>query len=102
MNHGWRHSSPGRVSFAVCYPIVMRTILDIDEELLRRAEACAVQRHTTLAALVESALRAQLNGATPPAEATLPTWDGGGFPEGVDWDSNEAVLDYLDAVESRA
>ncbi len=41
----------------------MKTTLNLDEELLRRAKQHAAERGTTLTAVVEDALRARLHAA---------------------------------------
>ena len=46
----------------------MQTILDLDADLLARAESVARQHGQTLSAIVEKALRSSLNSETPPAE----------------------------------
>jgi len=41
----------------------MKTTLNLDDELLRRAKQLAAERRTTLTAVVEDALRARLHAA---------------------------------------
>jgi hypothetical protein len=79
----------------------MRTTLNIDDDLMVRAKIRAAERRTTLTAIIEDALRDALH-SEPRGQRKrieLPTWDGGGFPPGVDWDSNAAVLEFLDEHE---
>lgn len=77
----------------------MRTTLNIDDELMVRAKVRAAEQRTTLTAIIETALRDALGAATVPRHIEFPTWDGGGFPPGLDMTSNEAVLDYLDSLD---
>ena len=56
-------------------PSVMKTTLDIDDALLRRAKARALERGTTLRAVVEEALQRSLGSPAPVhAPLKLITW----------------------------
>jgi hypothetical protein len=44
----------------VCYPIAMRTTIDLPEPLIQNAKRRASERRVTLSALVEDALRSHL------------------------------------------
>ena len=53
----------------------MKTTLDIDDALLKRAKAHALERGTTLRAVVEEALQRSLGlGTAVRAPLKLPTW----------------------------
>lgn len=78
----------------------MRTVITLDEGLHRRAKAYAARHGTTLAALVEEALRLRL---APPSAARrgpirLPTFRGDGLQPGVTLDDMSTVLDRLDGI----
>lgn len=79
--------------------LCMRTTLDINDELLRAANAHAAERRTTLKATVEQALRASLAG---PARARsdpppIPVFRGRGVQPRVDLTDNAAFEDMMDA-----
>ncbi len=77
----------------------MRTTLDLNEALVRKAKKAAVERGTTLTAIIEDALREKL---TRPAKArgkkrrVLHTFKGDGLRRGVELSSTSALLDLLD------
>ena len=75
----------------------MRTTLDLDDELVRRARERAAEQHTTLAAVVERALAREVAGA--PELIVLPT-SSFRVPDGLNLSDNAAVLDYIDASEA--
>ena len=61
----------------------MKTILDIDDGVMRRLQEEAARRGTTMSALVEAGLRRVLAEPEPPnrrkaALPPLPTWKSGG------------------------
>jgi hypothetical protein len=77
----------------------MRTTIRIDEDLLRQAKRVAVERGTTLTALIEDALRQSLAGRPEPARrrVELPTaWEGSRLMPGVDLDDSAALLDLME------
>ena len=85
----------------------MRTTLNLDDELVIRAKVRAAEQRTTLTAVVEAALRAALDERPkgPRAEMSgsrlpFPTWDGGGFPAGLDLSSNAATLEFLERLDA--
>ncbi len=83
----------------------MRTTVRLDEEVLRRAKRAALERGTTLAAVIEDALRAALalrerpRAGQPPR---LPTFRGDGLQPGVDLDDTAALLELMDQPPARA
>lgn len=52
----------------------MKTTLDIDDELLRRARQAALERDTTLRAIVEEALARALGPAAAPVPIRTVVW----------------------------
>lgn len=75
----------------------MKTTIEINDELLRRAKVTAAQRGETLRELVERGLRREL-GAEEPASTGYELPDGrfngeGGSVDALDWDEirDEAV-----------
>ena len=77
----------------------MTMMLQLDDELARRAETEARRRGTTLDALVEDVLRARLapsQNGLPPQTIALPTHDLGGPSPGVDFDNGRALRDLMD------
>lgn len=77
----------------------MRTTLDLNDALVRKAKKTAAERGTTLTALIEDALREKL---TRPSRApgtkrrVLHTFKGDGLRPGVELSSTSALLDLLD------
>ncbi len=89
----------------------MRTTLNLDDDLVMEAKIVAVRTRRTLSAVIEDALRKEVARASAGAERrpsrpstplNLPTWDGGGFPEGVDIDCNASLLDFMERQPSEA
>lgn len=89
----------------------MRTTLNIDDQLVRRAKIVAIETHRTLSAMVESGLREILDCSSEAPSPSLgsdpygnglpfPTWDGGGFPEGFDTSSTSAMIEFLEKLEA--
>ena len=76
----------------------MRTTVRLDDDLLTRAKREALERGTTLAAVIEDALRRAL--VEPPAGGrptiALPTFRGDGLQPGIDLDDSASLLDLLD------
>jgi hypothetical protein len=81
----------------------MRTTIRLDDELLTRAKHAALERGTTLTALIEDALRRALApGAPAPVDAVrLPSFRGDGLQPGVDLDDMASLLDLLDEPGAR-
>lgn len=82
----------------------MRTTIRLDDELLRAAKRAAVERGTTLTAVIEDALRRALApaGAERREPFRLPTFHGDGLRPGVDLDDTAALLDLMDEHDARA
>jgi hypothetical protein len=77
----------------------MRTTLNIDDDLYRRAKTEAARVGTTVTALLEDALRARLQRAETAVEAPavrLTTVGGNGVRPGIDLDDSAALLDAMD------
>ena len=77
-----------------------RTIIALDENLHRRAKAFAARQGTTLAALVEEALRLRLSrpALARRAAVPLPTFKGDGLQPGVTLDDMGTVYDRMDGL----
>ena len=75
----------------------MKTTLNLDDELIRRGKRLAAERGTTLTALVEAALRAELAGPAtrPPFVLRFPT-KRGDRPPAVDPADREALYDVME------
>ncbi len=80
--------------------MLRRTIIALDENLHRRAKAVAARQGTTLAALVEEALRLRLSRPEPARRGpvTLPTFKGDGLQPGVTLDDMGTVYDRMDGL----
>ena len=78
----------------------MRTVITLDDDLHRRAKAYAARHGTTLAALVEEALRIRLAQRTvrPRGPVRLPTFRGDGLQPGLTLDDMSTILDRLDGI----
>jgi hypothetical protein len=78
----------------------MRTIINLDDELHRRAKAYAARLGMSLTALVEEALRLRL--ARPVSRrqggVRLPTFRGDGLQPGVTLDDMDGVYDRMDGI----
>jgi plasmid stability protein len=78
----------------------MRTIINLDDDLHRRAKAYAAKIGKSLTALVEEALRIRL--ARPEirrrGEVRLPTFRGDGLNPGVSLDDMGTVYDRMDGL----
>jgi hypothetical protein len=76
----------------------MRTTLDIDDQLYRRAKATAAERGCTVTSVIEEALRLALDGKqeggrVPPLPVSK---ESGGLLPGVDLYDGRALRDLLD------
>lgn len=77
----------------------MRTTLNIDDDLYRRAKQEAARAGTTVSALLEEALRARLLRDDAPSDGEpvrLTTVGGSGVRPGVDLDDSAALLEHMD------
>lgn len=79
----------------------MKTTLNIDDRLLKKAKAKAALERTSVTRLIEEGLSLRLRKARPSqrrgAPATLPVYDGrGGLADGIDPSSNRALYDAAD------
>lgn len=76
----------------------MKTSLDLDEQLVRRAKKAAAERGTTLTALIEDALREKLARPAVPhgKRRVLRTFKGDGLQPGVELNSAAELLERLD------
>jgi hypothetical protein len=74
----------------------IKTTLNLDDELMRRSKRLAAERGTTLTAVVEAALRAELAGSAkrPPFVLHLPT-ERGDRPPVVDPADRHALYDLM-------
>ncbi|GAB5537483.1 MAG: hypothetical protein Rubg2KO_37320 [Rubricoccaceae bacterium] len=82
----------------------MRTTLNLNDDLARRAKEAAAREQTTLTRLIEEGLRLRLRPPGPPARAVpphLPVFDGrGGLASGIDPLGNASLRDAADQDES--
>jgi Bacterial antitoxin of type II TA system, VapB len=83
-------------------PICMRTTLDLDDQLLRKARHLAGESRRTLTAVVEDALRLLVlkpkTGGQKTGTIRLTTFKGQGLHTGVDLDSNASLHDHMDGI----
>jgi plasmid stability protein len=79
---------------------MMRTTINLPDDLLARLKRRAADTNRTLTAVIEDALRRALTpsrrGGKAPA-ARLTTFGSGGLQPGVDLDDSAALLDLLEA-----
>ena len=76
----------------------MKTTLDLPDELLMEAKKYAVEKRTTLKALVEEGLRQRLGaGEQQPATRKRIRWvvTAGGVPPGMDISSRKSMMEHL-------
>lgn len=82
------------------YDLVMKTTLDLNDQLLADAKALAAQQRTSLTRLIEEGLQLRLRAQTANAQrgrVRLPVFKGqGGLVQGVNPLSNKALLQALD------
>lgn len=81
----------------------MRTTIRLDDELLTKAKRAALERGTTLTAVIEDALRRALTPSTEPRrdDVVLPTFRGNGLQPGVDLDDSASLLDLMEDRRGR-
>lgn len=81
------------------YTFIMKTTLDINDQLLAKAKALAAQQRTSLTRLIEEGLQLRLRAKpaeSKRARARLPVFKGrGGLVAGLDARSNKALLEAL-------
>jgi hypothetical protein len=79
---------------------IMKTTLDIQDELLARAKSQAAREHSSLTALIEDGLRLRLRKSRRPVSsgsARLPVYRGkGGLISGIDPTSNRSLFEAAD------
>lgn len=80
----------------------MRTTIRLDDQLLSEAKKLAVERGTTLTAVLEDALRqtlAQRKQRQKRAPFKLITSGQGGLRPGVDLDNSAALLELMESAD---
>jgi hypothetical protein len=82
----------------------VRTTVNIDDELLRRAREEAVRTRRSLGDVVDDALRIMLSLSTPERRSPvdLPTYGGSGLQPGVDLEDKDGLAALLDDVAPNA
>jgi Arc/MetJ family transcription regulator len=82
----------------------MRTTIRLDDELLTRAKRAALERGTTLTAIIEDALRQALmpRSDSKREDFALPTFRGNGLQPGVDLDDSASLLDLMEGRHTRS
>jgi hypothetical protein len=79
--------------------ILVKTTLDINDQLLADAKALAAQQKTSLTRLIEEGLQLRLRPQATPSRGKLrlPVFKGrGGLVAGINPLSNKSMLDALD------
>lgn len=81
----------------------MRTTVDLDEDTLRQAKQVAAANGTTLARLIEDAVKALLSRRPEPARPAvpLPVFHGRGLRPGVDLADSAGLADVMDDDAAR-
>lgn len=74
----------------------MRTTVNINDDLLRRAREQALADGRALGDVVDDALRHYLTRAPAPGPVELPTYGGSGLQPGVDLDDKDSLAALLD------
>lgn len=77
--------------------LCVRTTIDLNDELFRRAKRAAVRERITLRTLIERALRAHLAGSRPGGRYSL-QWrtEKGRLLPGVRLEDRDALFDLMD------
>ena len=77
--------------------------MELDEDTLRQAKQVAAANGTTLARLIEDAVRAVLNRRDDPAgpRVELPVFHGRGLLPGVDLTDSAGLIDVMDDDAAR-
>ena len=78
--------------------MVMKTTLNINENLMRRAKRVAAERGTTLTAIVEQGLREVLDPSDPPTKGFHLEWESVRGSRAPDFDvaNRDALYDRMD------
>jgi hypothetical protein len=99
-----RESAAGALcsQYRFLYHQLMKTTLDIDDELLVKAKALAARERSSVTALIEEGLRLRLRRRTSPSRAggppSLIVYRGkGGLAPGINSLSNRSLLDAADS-----
>jgi hypothetical protein len=82
-----------------CIVLIVKTTLDIDDELLIRAKAASARERKSLTTLIEEGLRLRLRRprVSRKVASRIPIFTGkGGLVAGVDPLSNRSILDAAD------
>jgi hypothetical protein len=79
----------------------MRTTLNIDESLLKKAKKYSIERDCTLGQVVEEALRVRFialskQAAEPTPSPPLKTFKGNGLCDGIDLNDSASLLDTME------
>ena len=82
----------------LAYALMMRTTLNLDDQLLRQAKKLAAESGQTLTSLFEDALRERLarRGAAQRKPVRLKTFGTGGVQPGIDLNDSAALLDAME------
>ncbi len=99
-----RRQKPGLRTFSLryrnLYHRLVKTTLDLNDQLLIEAKALAARQRTSLTRLIEEGLQLRLRAetvATPRPRVRLPVFKGrGGLVAGVDPLSNRSLLEAAD------
>ena len=78
----------------------MRTTLNINDTLLKKAKKCSIERNCSLGEIVDEALRLSLvtqkKSDTAAIARPLKTFAGSGIQPGIDLNNNASVLEAMD------
>jgi len=96
-----RRAAPARLEreYRFLYNLAMKTTLDLDDELVRRAKTQAARERKSLTAIIEEGLRLRLRRRSSGQSGALdlPVFRGGkGFVAGIDPNSNRSIYDAAD------
>ena len=80
--------------------IFMKTTVEIEDRLLRRAKKIAIERGTTLRKLIEAGLQLELEKMPAPRSIQWVTGSGH-FPEGLDLSSRDAMYEWLEQQDEQ-
>lgn len=98
VSYRWSDLAPRKYRFLYTF-FIMKTTLDLNDQLLANAKALAAQQRTSLTRLIEEGLQLRLRAKSVDAVRTrtrLPVFKGrGGLVAGVEPRSNKALLEAL-------